>query len=227
MHCFKCDIESDGKTEVCNNCGQPLESDADRYFKAGMEAMAAGDVDRAISLLKDCINLNPDHISGRYNLGLALSLADRCDEAMGHYAAIAEENPEHPGIYTALGQAAFGSYLVHVEGAEMSRMAMMEFLMRAVRQDPEDVDALFSLGNAYIAIDKPRQALPWLERALSIHQDSPAIYYTIAKALNMMGEHDEAVEMAERSAQYSSPDDPFWDDIQMLLSELQQGIMHF
>lgn len=225
MHCFKCGIESEGKQIACESCGRVFETDPDRYFKAGMEAMAMGEVERSIGLLHDCVRLNPDHVSGRFNLGLALSLADRCDEALGHYSVIAEQDPEHPGIYTALGQAAFGSYLVHIEGAESSRKAMVDYLMKAIQQDPEDVDAYFSLGNAYLAVDRPDKALPWLKNALRLHQNSAAIYYTLAKALKMLGEFAEAAEMARKSEAFSSPEDPFWDDIHNLMEDVQQRVL--
>lgn len=149
MHCFGCNSELVTESRICKTCGRPVETDPDRYFKAGMEASAAGDLDRSIKHLTDCVNLDPDHLSGRYNLGIALALANRCDEAMEHYYAVADQEPNYPSIYTALGQAAFGSYMTHTAEAESGRKMMIHMLMKAIEQDPEDVDACFSLANAY------------------------------------------------------------------------------
>jgi tetratricopeptide (TPR) repeat protein len=203
-------------------CGRPLERDPDRFFRAGMEAMASGDLTEAVDLLDDCTRLNPDHLSGRYNLGMALCLASRCDEAIEQYETIAREQPEYAGIYTALGQAAFGSFLDHQERAESQREAMVRYLLTAIEQDPYDVDAHFSLGNVYIAINSPEKSLRCLQNALHLHPDSPAIHYTIAKALKMLGKYPEAAMMAQKSMQLSGLDDPFRDDIQALFTELQE-----
>ena len=222
MHCFGCDTDFEGESLTCEVCGKPLETDADRYFKAGMGAMAAGDVNRSISFLRDCVKLEPNHLSGRYNLGLALCLAGNCDQATEQYTAVIEQQPDFPGIYTALGQAAFGSYLAHLEHAESNRNAMIELLMRAIEQDPEDVDAYFSLGNAYIAIGTADKALPWLKCAMKLHPDSAAIYFVVAKAFKMLERYPEATLMARRSVELSDPNDPFLEDVQNLLSELQE-----
>lgn len=224
MHCFECDADSTAELETCEVCGKLLATDPDRYFKAGMEALAAGDLDQSISLLQDCIALNPDHVNGRYNLGLALCLNNRYDEATEQYLAVFEQDVGYPGIYTALGQAAFGSYLAHSEQAEAQRKAMTQLFTKAVEADPEDVDAHFSLANAYIAIGTADKALPHLRCALSLHPDSSAIHFTIAKAFKMLGKYEEATIMATRSMQLTGPDDPFWKDIRELLSELRETV---
>ncbi len=224
MYCIKCVEYSPNEAQVCVACGKPFETDADKYFKEAMKCMFNGDdgdMDRATRLLKTCAILNPYHVSGRYNLGLVLSMNNQCDEAMEHYRSIAEQNPEYPGIFTAMGQAAFGSYMDHVDRAETNRRAMVKLLETAIEQDPDDVDALFSLANAYIAVGKAEKALPWLKNALYVQPDSPAIYFTMAKAFKMLNKYPEAAVMAKKSVQLSSPGDPFWDDMQGLLSELQ------
>ncbi|HUV04379.1 MAG TPA: tetratricopeptide repeat protein [Armatimonadota bacterium] len=225
MHCFLCDADSAAGSKACEVCGKLLATDPDRYFKAGMEAMAAGGIDRSIRLLTDCVSMNPQHMSGRYNLGLALSLGNKHDEAMEQYLAIIEQDPRYPGVYTALGQAAFGSYLAHMEEAEAQRKAMIQLLAKAIDLDPEDVDAHFSLANAYIAIGTADKAIPHLKRALALHPDSSAIHFTIAHAFKMLGKYEEATIMATRAMQLAGTDDPFWEDIRNLLSELEQTVL--
>jgi len=224
MHCFECDADSAAGSRACEVCGKLLTTDPDRYFKAGMEAMAAGDIDRSIGLLRDCITMNPQHINGRYNLGLALCLSNSYDEAIEQYLAVFEQDAGYPGIYTVLGQAAFGSYMAHVEQAENQSKTMIQLLTKAVEVDPDDVDAHFSLANAYIAIEMADRALPHLKCALSLHPDSSAIHFTVAKAFKMLGKYEEAAIMATRSMQLASPDDPFREDIRDLLSELEQAV---
>ena len=47
MHCFKCESDSSGDSGTCGVCGRPLDTDSDRYFRAGMDAMSAGEIERS------------------------------------------------------------------------------------------------------------------------------------------------------------------------------------
>ena len=220
MHCLRCQNDSTTDLGVCQVCGGPLEKDPDRYFKAGMEAMSAGEIDLCTRLLGDCVKLNPDHLSGRYNLGIALCLANQCDEAVEQYVAVMEREPDYPGVYTALGQAAFGDYLYHMEQADSNRRAMFQFLKKAVEQDPTDVDAYFSLGNACIAVGSAAEALSWLHKAMKFHPDSSAIYFAAAKAYKMLRRRSEAVAMAKMAMELSGPKDPLAEEINALFAEI-------
>jgi tetratricopeptide (TPR) repeat protein len=222
MHCFRCDSDAAADAETCDICGGLLDTDPDRYFRAGMDAMLAGEVERSTRLLQDCVKLNPRHLSGRYNLGLILCMADKCDEAMRQYMAVMELEPGYPGIYTALGQAAFGDYLSHLEQAEAKREAMFQLLQKAVEQDPSDVDALYSLANAYMAIGAAQEALPWLQKAVDMQPDSSAIYYALGKAYKILGRDSEAVAMARLAMELSCADDPLLDEIETLVMECEQ-----
>lgn len=221
MFCLNCSFDDTESLVVCRRCGSPFGLDADGYFKAGMDALATDDIDRSISLLQSCIRLNQDHVSGRFNLGLALCHLDRCDEAMEHFKRVRQLCPDYPGIYTAMGQAAFGSYLEYQQMAQSCGEMMIGFLKQAITLDPDDVDACFSLGNAYLAIGDADQAVAWLVRAHALHPDSHAVYFTLAKALKELGQLEDAVDMARESLQRCSPKDMFWEESRRLFLELQ------
>lgn len=222
MHCLRCDTDTPIGSDTCEVCGQPLDTDPDRYFRAGMDAMLTGDADRSVRLLGDCVELNPKHLSGRYNLGLALCMANKCDEATRQYMAVLEMEPNYPGIYTVMGQAAFGNYLQHLEQAEAQRDAMFQLLRKAVEQDPADVDACYSLANAHMAVGAPQEALPWLHQAAKLQPDSSAIYYAIGKVYKMLDRHNEAAAMAKLAMELSDADDPLIDEIETLVAECQE-----
>lgn len=222
MYCFECDSYSEGESRTCRKCGRPLETEPDKYFKAGMETLASGAIDRAIMFLKDCTALAPDHLSGLYNLGIALCMAGECDEANEVFALIEERDPDFPGLYTATGQAAFGLYLYHSEQTESSRKTMLQLFAKAIEQDPDDVDAHFSMGNAYMAIGMPSKALPWLKRALELQSDTSAIHFALAKAYKAVESYPEAIMSARKAAELSKADDPLASDIASLLAELDE-----
>lgn len=223
MYCFQCDCHSASKSRTCEKCGRPLETDPDRYFKAGMEAMVSGAIDRSIMFLKDCVTLAGDHLSGLYNLGIALCMAGEYDEANEQFAVVMEQDPDFPGVCTAMGQAAFGLYLYHSEQAESSRKRMIKLFANAIEQDPDDVDAHFSMGNAYMAAGRPGKAIPWLQNALKLQSDTSAIYFALAKAYKAVESYPDAITSARKAAEFSKADDPLAGDIARLLSELEHS----
>lgn len=206
----------------CPNCGVVQDSDPDCYFKAAMGCVAESDLDRAVALLERCLEIDSDHLTGRFNLGVALSMMDRCDEAIGHLYYVLTRDPDYPGIYTALGEAAFGSYLYHEEQATLKSSVMVQLFRTAIEQDEQDVDAYFSLGNAYVALGMGEEALSSLKSALSLDPQSSAIYYMMAKAYKLTGRFGEARLMAGRALELANPDDQFLGDIETLLTEIQR-----
>ncbi|MDI6828146.1 MAG: tetratricopeptide repeat protein [Armatimonadota bacterium] len=224
MRCFACSVDFDGDSETCALCGRPLETDSDRYFKEGMEALANGNLDESIALFGGCLSLNPCHLTARFNLGIAYSLNDQCDMAMEELLIVAAQDPNYPGLFTALGQAAFGSYLHHKELAQEREHQMLRLFEEAILRDETDVDALFSLANAYIALDEPLQALSYLNRAASVDPNSPAIYFMLAEVLRMLSRNDEALMMARKSLMVSSPHDDFRNLFEDLFRKLQEEL---
>lgn len=222
MRCSECGCELEPQMTECPNCGGRHSMDPDSHFKAAMDFVADGNLEGAIELLEHCLNADPEHLTGRFNLGVALCLADKCDEAIGHLYYVLTKEPDYPGIYTALGEAAFGSYLYHEEQASMKSMAMIHLLKQAIDQDEEDVDAYFTLGNAFLALGLAEEALPALKSALRLDPQSPAIFYLIAKSYRELGRLREARMMAERALDLAQPDNQFLDDIESLVTELQE-----
>ena len=185
-----------------------------------MNAISNGNPDRAITLLENCIELNPEHISARYNLGEVLSSKNECDEAMEHYVAAAQKRPDMPGIYTALGKAAFGSFIDHSKEADIMSRSMICLLRKAIEQNPNDVEAYCSLGNAYLAIGDTENAISCFLQCIKIEPSSSTIYFELAKVYTSLEQFPEALDMALKSLIYVHPEDPVFNDIRELMCEL-------
>jgi len=223
MRCFACGVGYGPESKTCPICGRDLETDPDRYFRAGMDAISAGDIEEGVSLLEDCSRLDPNHLSARFNLGVAYSLGGRHDLAVRELFAVAQKDPEYPGLLTALGQVAFGMYTHHIEQAEAHKEQMLGFLLAAIRLDPEDVDALVTLGNVYIELGLPADALRYLERAAVIVPESPVVYFAMARALEMLGRRRQAALMAKKYLALAPPNDRFKSEVENFMHNLLQG----
>ena len=223
MYCLHCDSEIAAEKRTCPICSTPFITDSDYFFKQGMNAMLKGNIDRAIALLETCVDLNPEHISGRFNLGEALTCKKKCDEAMEHYVVAAQTNPDMPGIYTSLGKAAFGSFIAHSQEAEVMARSMVCLLKKAIEHDPQDVEAYSTLGNAYLAVGDTVKAIECLRQCLEIEPASPTIYLELAKVYTSLEQFPEAADMASKSMQNADPDDPVIDDIREVMYELEMN----
>jgi tetratricopeptide (TPR) repeat protein len=67
-----------------------------------------------------------------------------------------------------------------------------EHLKKALRQRPEFVKALNNLAATYLMEGRPRDAIPWLERAISIEVDNAELHRNLAVAFAATGEEARA-----------------------------------
>jgi len=223
MTCAECGREVDLLHRRCPTCGEDCTVDPDSRFKAAMAAVDADDIGRAIALLERCVEADPGHLNGRFNLGIALCMVDRCDEAIGHLFTVLMEDEDYPGIHTALGEAAFGSYLYHEDQARKKSEAMICLLRQAVERDEEDVDAHFSLGNAYLALDMPEAALAYLKNARTLDPESSAVHVMLARTYLMLGRRAMARRMLRRAAALAGPDDRYAEEMADLRAAVDAG----
>lgn len=79
------------------------------------------------------------------------------------------------------------------------------------------------MGNAYLASGRPSQALQWLKQALKLHADTSAIYFALSQAYKAVEDYPKAMTTAKKAAELSKPDDPLAENIERLLSELEQA----
>jgi len=68
-------------------------------------------------------------------------------------------------------------------------------LLHAVREDGKNADYVSKLADVYLALKEPDAAIQCLEPVISEAQDSPSIYYTLARSYHQKGD-------AKRSADY-------------------------
>jgi tetratricopeptide (TPR) repeat protein len=208
---------------TCPVCASQVITDSDYYFRQGMDAIFNGNLDLAIKLLENCIEINPEHISGRYNIGEALSSVNKYDEALAHYVFAAQKRPDIPGIYTALGKAAFGSFIDHTKEAEIMSKSMICLFKKAIELNPKDIDAYCSLGNAYLATGETEKAISCFLQCLKIAPSSSIVYYELAKVYTSLEQFPEALDMVLKSLMYVHPEDPIFNDIRELMCDLEMS----
>ncbi|HEU5229669.1 MAG TPA: tetratricopeptide repeat protein [Ktedonobacteraceae bacterium] len=105
-------------------------------------------------------------------LGMLARDKEEYEQALLHYQHAADISPDFPGIWSALGQ--LQSKLEQYEAAEQS-------LLRALEEDPEQLDAYFTLSSLYMdQLDNPTKAQEILEEGLEEYPDSAELLAALA-----------------------------------------------
>jgi tetratricopeptide (TPR) repeat protein len=128
-----------------------------------------------------------DYLRERNELGTAIALYQR--------AAAASDSAEQ---LIRLGQA-----LAEVGADERAAGAFR----RALAREPDNPDALFGLGKAYLALGQTDKAIQRLEELVSLGDGSdPARYAALGAALDIAGRHQQAIEVYQVGLD-ETPDD--------------------
>ena len=76
----------------------------------------------------------------------------------------------------------------------------------AIEKNPQDADSLSNLGQVLVRLNRPADAIPYLQRAVAIAPDRWAYQFNLARALGLMGRMAESIQ-TYRQAQALFPDD--------------------
>jgi tetratricopeptide (TPR) repeat protein len=76
----------------------------------------------------------------------------------------------------------------------------------AIEKNPQDADSLSNLGQVLVKMNRPADAIPYLERAASLSPDQWTYQFNLARALGLAGRVDESIQ-GYRRAQQLIPDD--------------------
>lgn len=112
-------------------------------YGAGRLAQREGDLERAMDLFRQVLELRPEHFLGHFRLGEALLDANRLDEAAAALQRAYGLAPEDPAVLAALGELAL---------ARDEPRSAVEYLETVVERVPAANRLHYSLGLAYRAL---------------------------------------------------------------------------
>ncbi len=79
------------------------ESEIERHFREGNDCYMAQKLDEAMAHYEKCLELKPEFVQARYNLGVVLRDLDRTDEAIALFEQVLREEPNYAEAYNNLG----------------------------------------------------------------------------------------------------------------------------
>ena len=139
--------------------GAAKESDTDRIYRSGREALARQQTEQARELFEEVLRKDPDHKNARLNLGIAWSREQRPDKAEEVYRQLLRRHPGHPQGNNNLGNIFFRQGRYH---------EALPYYRTAVESKPDYMLAWFHIGWIHRQDNKLTEAAVAFERCLQI-----------------------------------------------------------
>lgn len=176
----------------------PIGGDERSRLALADALVAAGQTDRAERVLRECLDALPASVQARFALGRLLQTADRGQEALVHFSAVADRRPPVGLDYLFDQIGSLQLSLGNVDGA-------VSAFERRVDGNPGSADAHRRLGLAYLQQARPVEALAEFTAAILLDPASVDAHTGRAQILLQRGEWA-AAEAAAREALDRDPE---------------------
>ena len=167
---------------------QPAPDMGPAFTMMGWSAYYAGEYPEASAYFGAAMSMDAEAADPQVGMGLAALAEGSLEEAETWLLGARDVDDDAPAVHRALGQ-------LYLESGQVD--AAIEELERAVELAPADYEALRWLGLAYQRNGNSERAITVLELAMAADA-TPEVMRTLIDAYLALGQHDAAVDIAER-----------------------------
>jgi serine/threonine protein kinase/Tfp pilus assembly protein PilF len=175
-------------------CWQAIQADPKHltaHHNLGMAYYLQGDLDRAIEQFGEAIALDPSYASPHYALGRVYDDLDRIEEALSELGLAVELDPGMSDVYSEIGS------ILNRQGRYAEAVTILQEGLEK-GQEPNPPHLLKNLGQAYLGLGDPVQAVKYLEVAAARLSPGDVLYMEthrlLAKAYEAKGDFDKALQ---------------------------------
>ena len=156
----------------------------------GQAAMSTGNKSLAAGLFQEVLDENPDDIEALVGVSATSDDPERSTETAKRALAL---DPNHPGANVRMAELHVGECAqTTYERCFAILRESAEFYRRAVRNDPDGVEAAFGLGVIYLHAGQPGDALGYLRVAYRRAPWAPRINLFLGEAYRLTGDAESA-----------------------------------
>jgi tetratricopeptide (TPR) repeat protein len=210
--------------------GSPLTAPAQRtpsakkYVKQGVERFSRNDIVGAIAEYDRAINIDPKYADAYFNRGKAKRAAGDLDGAIEDYEITSTLAPDlamnnHDITQAYLNRGYIRSNRMDIEGA------LADF-DRAIKYDPNDAEAYFKRGRAFLIIGNAKFAIADFDKSISLDDHNPLVFAERGYARQTQGQNSEAQKDFERGLKLNNDLRLMLDlhllDLQMQIKEMER-----
>jgi tetratricopeptide (TPR) repeat protein len=165
---------------------------AREYYNLGNAHLELKNFDRAASMYREAIRLDPKLQQAYFNLSLALSESGRAAEAVGILEGLLRKDPQNRELAGAL------AYAYHAAGQDEKAIAEYE---RIVEGSPQDTGALYNLAVLLGKAGRVEEAIPELKRLLEQNPQDLDALLLLGRMLAEAGRPEESAAALEQYVQ--------------------------
>ncbi|NIM19992.1 MAG: tetratricopeptide repeat protein [Candidatus Latescibacteria bacterium] len=132
-------------------------------YNQGLELVARGSYVDAVRKFQSALEIDPEFVDARYNLGVTYQNMKAYDKALVQYKEVARLRRQNPTYLFATGYCLF-----HMNNHEKA----VKWFEKALEVDPEHARAQYSLAVTYEKMGQDREAIRAWRRYLEIDGDS-------------------------------------------------------
>jgi tetratricopeptide (TPR) repeat protein len=176
---------SDAARAACEAALRTRPADPRALLVAGIVALEAGDLERAVGLLQRLTTVAPGDAAGHYLLGKAYRALGRAPEALGCFEEAARLAPDHV-------DARFSMAVLHCERAAWREA--IPALREVLRLRPDYPEAYSNLGTALQERGAFDEAVRCFQAAIRLRPDYHEAHYNLGNAYKEMGDLGHAAE---------------------------------
>jgi len=158
----------------------PASATLDRAF--GEVSELQGEYDAAIADYQSALVKDPTDVATHFRLAVALRRTRKFDAAGAEMDRVAAVDKDYPGLSLERG-------VLFEESGDVEKA--IEQFKSALAKAPDDPDLQLRVGSAYVAIDRPDDALPMLRKVLQKRPTSAEAHHYIGRALMLKSRGDQ------------------------------------
>lgn len=144
------------------------------------------DLDNAINRYRELLQFSPEHIAGRYNLGLLLLKIKRWREAREQFDKVIEYEPKNVTAFFNRGRANYR--------LKEYQSAIADYQQALALQQGNYPEALLNMGLVYVALKDFDAAKKSYQQALAQRKDYDYAWYNLGMLHMRQEQNDEAME---------------------------------
>jgi len=186
---------------------------ADTYSQ-GLEALAAGDTQKAIRLFSQAISAKPEEFHIYNDRGVAYKMAGNLEKALADYTKALELKPDYANALNNRG-------VIYLQKNSYDKA--IEDLTEALKSTELKSKIQTNLGIAYARKGDHKEAVRHLKAALSFRPLDHRAFLFMAESLEQLGEHEKAAKMYQLSVGLTK-DSATADLIEKKIAQLEENI---
>ncbi len=167
----------------------------EKLHQGGIEAYRKGDLEKAIQLLEQVVEQDPQSAAALCNLGTVLKVHGEIDKAKDCYTRALAIVPEEPDILLKLGNLYSSQDYLNEAAACFEKVIVKR---------PKSEDAHNNLAAVYLRLGQYEKARGHIESTIQLNPNLAHAHCNLAKVLDHLGEADRAVSHLKKAVELDS-----------------------